>query len=216
MENVCSLCMYTISEYASLPMYMYVIIVRAQKLELQTGLSPNMFVILMLNNYRHTCIHYNHLTEPLIILLLAELQIPSTSLLDEPKPEHSCPVCAELLTEPFLTNCGHLVCGACRDQLLTRNKKDCPVCRKTNVLSDARLDKRFQREVNSLKVRCQHHDQGCEWVGEVRDLQKHLDPERGKCSYVAAMMEQHQQSTCEQYGFNINRKCNFNIFFLMV
>ena len=135
------------------------------------------------------------------MLSLAELQIPSTSLLDEPKPEHSCPVCAELLTEPFLTNCGHLVCGACRDRLLTADKNDCPVCRETNGLSNARLDKHFQREVNSLKVRCQHHDKGCEWVGEVKDLQKHLDPERGNCSYVAAMTEQHQQTICEHYGF---------------
>ena len=89
------------------------------------------------------------------------------------------------------------MCGACRDQLLTRNKNDCPVCRKTNALTDARLDKRFQREVNSLKVRCQHHDKGCEWVGEVRDLQKHLDPEKGNCSYVAGMMKHYQQTTCE-------------------
>ena len=132
---------------------------------------------------------------------LAELQISSTSLLDEPKIDYSCPVCAGLLTEPFLTNCGHLVCGACRDWLLTTKKYDCPVCRETNVLSYARLDKRFQREVNSLKVHCQYHDEGCEWVGEVRDLQKHLDLERGNCSYVAAMMEQHQQTTCEHYLF---------------
>ena len=137
---------------------------------------------------------------------LAERQISGTSLLDEPKMDYSCPVCAGLLTEPFLTNCGHLVCGTCRSQLLTTSKNDCPVCRETKGLIDARLDKRFQREVNSLKVRCQYHDEGCEWVGEVRDFQKHLDPERGNCSYVAAMMEQQQQTTCEHYGFHINTK----------
>ena len=125
---------------------------------------------------------------------LAELQISTTSLLDEPKPEHSCPVCAELLTEPILTDCGHHVCGTCHEKLLTTNKKDCPVCRETNGLSDARLDKHFQREVNSLRVRCEYHDKGCEWVSEVRDLQNHLDPERGNCSYV---MEHTQQTTCE-------------------
>ena len=131
---------------------------------------------------------------------LAELQISSTSLLDEPKMEHYCPVCAGLLTEPFLTDCGHLVCGACRDKLLTTSKNYCPVCRETNGLSDACLDKHFQHEVNSLTVRCQHHDEGCEWVGEVRDLQKHLDPEKGKCNYVAGMMKHHQQTTCEHFS----------------
>ena len=133
---------------------------------------------------------------------LAEMQISST--LDEPKLEHSCPVCTGLLTEPFLTSCGHLVCGACRDKLLTTSKNDCPVCRETNGLSDARLDKRFQREVNSLKVRCQHHDEGCEWVGEVRDLQKHLDPEKGNCSYVVGMMKHHQKTTCEHFTLKEN------------
>ena len=129
-----------------------------------------------------------------------EIQIPSgIFLLDGPKIEHFCPVCAGLLTEPFLTDCGHLVCGACRDRLLTTSKNDCPVCRETNGLIDARLDKRFQREVNSLKTRCQHHYKGCEWVGEVRDLQKHLDPERGSCNYVAAMMEHNQQTMCEHF-----------------
>ena len=140
------------------------------------------------------------------MLSLAEMRIPpGTFLLDEPKIEHFCPVCAELLTEPFLTDCGHLVCGACRDRLMTTGKNDCPVCRETNGLSDARLDRRFQREVNSLKVHCKHHDKGCEWVGEVRYLKKHLDPERGNCSYVAAMIE-HQQTTCEHHAFYINRK----------
>ena len=126
------------------------------------------------------------------------MQISSTSLLEEPKTDYFCSVCAGLLIEPFLTDCGHLVCGACRDRLLTTSKNDCPVCYESNGLSDARLDKHFQREVGGLKVRCQHHDGGCEWVGKVRHLQRHLDPERGNCSYVAAVMEHHQQAACEQ------------------
>ena len=98
------------------------------------------------------------------------------------------------------------MCGTCRDKLLTISKNSCPVCRETNGLSDARLDRRFQREVNSLNTRCQHHDEGCEWVGEVRDLQKHLDPERGNCSYVAVMMEHHQQTTREHFTLKENIK----------
>ena len=86
------------------------------------------------------------------------------------------------------------MCGTCCEKLLTRNKIDCPVCRETNGLIDARLNKHFQREVNSLKVCSEHHDEGCEWVGEVRYRQNHLDPERGNCSYV---MEHTQQTTCE-------------------
>ena len=39
----------------------------------------------------------------------------------------------------------------------------------------ARLDKYLKRKVNNLKVHCEHHKEGCEWVGEVRYLQDHLD-----------------------------------------
>ena len=89
------------------------------------------------------------------------------------------------------------MCGTCRDQLLTTGELDCPVCHKTSVLRNACLNKQLQHEVNSLKVHCEHHDKGCEWMGAVRDLQKHLDPEKGKCSYVFRVMEHTQQTTCE-------------------
>ena len=69
------------------------------------------------------------------------------------------------------------------------------MCRETDALTDARLDKRFQREVNSLKVHCQHHDEGCEWVGEVRDLETHLDPECGECPKIT----EHSQQIASEY-----------------
>ena len=40
----------------------------------------------------------------------------------------------------------------------------------------------FQRKVNSLKVRCSDYKEGCEWVGELRDLHDHLDPAKGRCA----------------------------------
>ena len=42
----------------------------------------------------------------------------------------------------------------------------------------------MQRQVNSLKVRCQHHEEGCQWVGELRYLQEHLDPVIRKCGCI--------------------------------
>lgn len=114
---------------------------------------------------------------------------------DEISRDYFCPICTELLTEPFLTDCGHLLCGTCRDQLLTSSKNDCPICRETNALTIARLDKRFQRQVYSLEVRCQHHDEGCGWVGNVRNLQKHLDPDYGEC----AKMREHSQQIAREF-----------------
>ena len=116
----------------------------------------------------------------------------------------SCPVCNELLTEPFRTNCGHCVCSRCRLSLLSNDKAYCPVCHKTDVLRNARFDRRFQLEVNSLRVRCQHHDKGCKWVGEVRDLQDHLDSEKMSCPNAAKMVEHTQQTTREYNTCIIN------------
>ena len=83
-----------------------------------------------------------------------------------------------------MVKCGHHVCQQCHTQLITSGNKKCPVCREPNALSSAHLDKFLQREINDLKVRCQHHREGCEWTGEVRDLQSHLNPDKRKCDYI--------------------------------
>ena len=104
--------------------------------------------------------------------------------LSEPPPDHFCPVCTEALTEPYLTDCGHHFCYTCRGRLLGSGKSECPECREQDALTDARLNKHLQRQVNSLKVRCQHHEVGCQWAGELRYLQEHLDPVIRKCGFI--------------------------------
>ena len=55
-------------------------------------------------------------------------------LVDGLKGDHSCPVCKELLKEPFLTDCGHYICGICCDRLLLKTgKDDCQLCREPNL-----------------------------------------------------------------------------------
>ena len=111
------------------------------------------------------------------------------SFITEPPKSRFCPICFELLTEPYqIVKCGHHVCQQCHTQLLTNGKKECPVCREPDALSSAHLDKFLQREINDLKVRCQHHKEGCEWTGEVRDLQSHLDPDKRKCDYILLLL----------------------------
>ena len=36
------------------------------------------------------------------------------------------------------------------------------------------LSKHFQRQVNALHVFCRHEDRGCEWYGELSDLERHI------------------------------------------
>ena len=65
--------------------------------------------------------------------------------------------------------------------MLDSSKTECPTCREPNMLNDARSEKYLQRVVKSLEVRCSDYKEGCEWVGELRDLHDHLDPAKGGC-----------------------------------
>ena len=131
------------------------------------------------------------------------------NFITEPPKSRFCPICFELLTEPYLSDCGHHVCCQCRTRLLADSKKECPECREPDVLPSARLNKFLQREINDLKVRCHHHREGCRWTGEVRDLQSHLDPDKKKCNYIflpctfgcgervrSGAMREHKNSSC--------------------
>ena len=98
--------------------------------------------------------------------------------------DYRCPICYELFTETlaFITDCGHLCCRKCRENLLDSSKTKCPMCHEPDMLNDARHDKYLQRKVRSLKVFCSDYKEGCEWVGELRDLYDHLDPAKRRCS----------------------------------
>ena len=114
--------------------------------------------------------------------------------------DYQCPICTEPLTEPYLSiECGHHFCQQCRNHLLSIGKTECPTCREPDVLTNAVLDKNVQRKVKSLKVRCSDYKEGCEWVGELRDLHDHLDPAKGRCGIALLHLtpESYQRVTSE-------------------
>ncbi len=97
----------------------------------------------------------------------------------------TCSICITVLSDPRLTECcGQHFCQECLQSWLRKQwpwSKTCPHCREKDFVHI--LDKPVQREINQLKVRCSHHEEGCEWVGELGDLQTHLDSQTG-CGYV--------------------------------
>ena len=153
---------------------------------------------------------------------MESLEKEEIHFLSEPTDDYFCPICTNLLTEPFLTDCGHHFCRECRGRLLASGRVECPVCPERNALKDARLNKHLQRQVNDLKVHCKHHEEGCKWKGELRDLQAHLDPVRRRCGFVlitcslgcgervqSGAMKEHKKShcrkrpsTCEHCGYH--------------
>ncbi len=101
----------------------------------------------------------------------------------DPVPEKlTCSICTDILRDPHLTGCcGQHFCHACLRSWFKKHKiKTCPHCR-TRSFSHI-LDKSVTREINQLKVRCSHDKEGCKWVGELSNLQSHLNSEEG-CDY---------------------------------
>ena len=92
---------------------------------------------------------------------------------EQPSKEFFCPVTFELLLEPYLTTC----CGNHLSQRavnrLKQEKKPCPICKEPELATV--LDKFHRRRVHEVKVRCPHTSSGCEWVGEVGELNRHTE-----------------------------------------
>ena len=110
---------------------------------------------------------------------------PEYDFVEQPDQDCFCPVSLELLTEPYLTTCcGHHISQQAADRLI-RERKPCPMCKEGDFT--AHVDKYFKRKfINTLKVCCSHKKSGCEWVGELGDLNNHSTscPKRPwKCQY---------------------------------
>ena len=100
-----------------------------------------------------------------------------------------CPICMVVLREPFqVTCCGNSYCRTCIELVRTKEKA-CPTCNEANF--SAFPNKGLQRALYSFRVRCVHQKNGCEWVGELGELDGHLNlhPELGKqlngCEFAA-------------------------------
>ena len=111
--------------------------------------------------------------------LNAEIQF-----VDGPLKDSNCPICLQLLKDPFLTGCcGHHFCneyiGSVRQQ-----KNECPICKSWPITGI--INKRFKREINEAQVYCPLRPQGCEWTGEYGNLRTHLSvgQQYGQCKHV--------------------------------
>ncbi len=111
----------------------------------------------------------------------------------EPPPERfvqsECPVCFLIIREPHqVTCCGKKFCKACIGHIKV-TKNSCPIC---NIEEFSNFpDKGVKQLLYDLKVCCSHQKDGCEWTGELRQLDEHLntDPQPEKqldgCQFVA-------------------------------
>ena len=127
----------------------------------------------------------------------------------------TCSVCLLILRQPHLISCcGQNYCQQCIQKVLGQHKP-CPLC---NMEPFTTLhNKGLERALADLKVTCVSREQGCEWVGELRSYEKHLnlDPElenqltgckyvRLECAYkcgswfLRGAIARHQKEKCPQ------------------
>ena len=91
---------------------------------------------------------------------------------EEVPRELYCPLCLNVLTEPYLTDCGHHFCYGCLAPLL-ENKEPCPVCKETEY--EVMLNRAIKRRISNMKVFCSFREQGCEWIGTRNELEGHVE-----------------------------------------
>ena len=131
--------------------------------------------------------------------------------LEQPSHDFFCPVTFDVLLEPCLTEC----CGNHLSETAYQRLqgKPCPMCKEERLT--AVKDKYHKRRVSSLKVRCPHKAEGCEWEGELGSLEQHLNAKspEGECRYVDVKclcgesfkrrsLEEHVSQHCLQRPFS--------------
>ena len=113
----------------------------------------------------------------------------------EPPPQKilqtKCPVCTLILRDPYqVTCCGTRFCLTCTEQIRVSKKHDCSAFRANDAQLTSFHDKGHQHSLYHLCVYCSHKRVGCEWTGELGQLDEHLnqDPQPGKefegCQFV--------------------------------
>ena len=93
--------------------------------------------------------------------------------IERPSKDFFCPVTFELLLTPHLTACCGNYLSERAVKRLKQEGKPCPLCKEPELAT--MLDKRHVRRVREVRVRCPHTARGCEWVGEVGQLNSHTD-----------------------------------------
>ena len=106
--------------------------------------------------------------------------------IDSPPNSLECSICLLTLRDPHVISCcGNHFCHTCIGRI-QGDDKPCPLCNEPNFTTF--LHKGVKRDVNALMIRCRWRHLGCDWEGELGQLQEHLHPgagSRGKgCGYV--------------------------------
>ena len=85
-----------------------------------------------------------------------------------------CSICLQILRRPHIVSCcGYRFCGGCLDEIQkTRATLGCPLCKQS---FSAIPDKGLERVLNAKIVSCSFKKSGCPWIGQLSQLESHLN-----------------------------------------
>ena len=101
--------------------------------------------------------------------------------MDTVHPRFICTICTKVMKDPHLmVCCGMKYCAVCLNNWLAKKKRSrsCPHCRATTFQNV--LEKGMKSEIESFNILCPNHKIGCEWIGELRNLDSHM---KSGCDY---------------------------------
>ena len=93
-----------------------------------------------------------------------------------PSDDQKCPICHLVAKNAYQVNCcGKILCEGCLMKYRRQSRRcRCPMCL-TRIGKKYFKDTKSDREIKNLKVYCDNKEAGCDWTGEVRDIEKHLE-----------------------------------------
>ena len=127
------------------------------------------------------------------------------NFIEDPPDELVCQICTLVAQHPYQsTCCGRVYCKRCIEDLrrkqeeLTGNRKfNCPNCRRR---ANTFHDKRGSRNIKCLKVKCANVELGCEWEGELLNLNQHISECPHSRVHCPNRFVQFSDNTCD-YSF---------------
>ena len=126
-----------------------------------------------------------------------------------------CCICRLPSRDPYLSVCcGHVFCKSCLENVkkAATVSNACPVCRDDEFVTFP--NKQLDREIKSLHVTCTNKKRGCEWQGELNDVNNHLGNSDGcqfesvECSKECGKVLQRQYLTSHVEAECPRRKVN--------
>ena len=122
------------------------------------------------------------------LLLSVHFQRPKTAadvvggytyeFIDQPPGDLLCQMCNYVAKEPQqMKCCGTLYCKSCLARIMSNpasrgpHARCCVKCKSKSF--DHFLDQRSNERIQKLMVECTNQGQGCDWIGELKDLDDH-------------------------------------------